>query len=168
MKIIVFILVLFCLYACNFKLKRDAVNSKPNIYFFLNAECPICLKYQGSFKEINKQYADSFNIYFVFPGELERKIAIAFCAYDSINKNMIILDNNFSKTRFAKAVITPQAVIVKNNKILYSGKIDDRFMALGSEKKSSINYVKNALNSLLKNEPIAIKETEPIGCLIEQ
>ncbi len=138
------------------------------MYFFLNTECPICLKYQGSYKKITQKFADSFNFYFVFPNEKNEKKANAFCQYDSIDIKYIIMDYNLTVTKKAQATVTPQVVIMKDKNILYSGKIDDQFMAIGSQKPASINYVENVLISLLKNEPIAIQKTEPIGCFIEQ
>lgn len=138
------------------------------VLLFLNTECPICKKYQGSFKKLNKKYNASCEFIYIFPNNDDSADVEQFCAFDSISKKHIVLDPNLQYTKLANATITPQAVIINKNKIVYSGKIDDRFLTLGSEKPASVNYIEKVLISLLNNETIEIKENNPVGCLIEQ
>jgi len=163
-------LIFFIFIACNNDDAFKRLNGKPfvfnaqtSVFIFLNPECPICLKYQGSFS----QYKND-SIIFVFPGKVSEKSVKSFIAYDSISPNNVIIDDNFGLTKNLSAKITPQVVITNNGKIVYSGLIDDRFIALGASRpNASVNYIRNALNSLIQNDSVTIANTEAVGCFIE-
>jgi len=137
------------------------------VFVFLNVECPICQKYQGDFKSIH-QLNDKILVYYVFPGQQKKEDILRFCSYDSMTSKSIVSDSDFILSKSLGALITPQAIVLKNQKTVYAGKIDDRFLNLGASKpKAGINYVNNALFSLSRNEDVRIKQTEPVGCFIE-
>lgn len=169
----VFFTAISCaLFACNqassFTLlsgTKITLNSKSCVYIFLNSECPICQKYQGTFKSME---LDSVQFYYVFPGLQSKEMIKEMCEFDSISFNRVILDSDYRLTKQLKAHTTPEAIIIKDNKTYYNGLIDDRFTSIGTSKSSaSINYIENALNSLHKNEAIKIPYTKAVGCFIE-
>ena len=141
------------------------LNSKLSVYVFLNPECPICQKYQGSFKSLK---LGSTPVYYVFPGLQDKELIKQMCVFDSINFRQVILDTDYRLTTELKANTTPEAIIVEDKQILYRGMIDDRFTSIGASKpRASVNYIENALNSLQKNEAIKIPYTKAVGCFIE-
>jgi len=161
----------FLLLACQ---KSDTnfynLNGKPvnidtgtKVLIFLNTECPICQKYQGSLHQFNQD-----SVILVFPGQSDTNAVKSFAAYDSIPLTRIIIDTDFRLTKMLGAKTTPQTIITLNGKVKYKGLIDDRFMALGSARQfAHVNYIRNALISLQQNHADSIAHTEPVGCLIE-
>lgn len=170
--LVCFSAITFALFACNktssFQIlsgDKIALNSEICVFVFLNTECPICQKYQGTFKSME---LDSAQVYYVFPGLQSKEMIKEMCEFDSISFNRVILDSDYRLTKQLKANTTPEAIIRKDNKTYYSGLIDDRFTSIGTSKSSaSINYIENALNSLHKNEAIKIPYTKAVGCFIE-
>jgi len=176
-----FALVLIVLSACQEAPKKNKVSStlfangltlhKTTVVYFLNAECPICQKYQGSFKSTYQKFSKYYNFQYVFSGPHSEQAIKDFCAYDSIPYNRIVVDDANNIAHTMRATTTPQVLIIadkESNTYLYSGKIDDRFESISSQKpQASINYIEKALISLQKNEPIEISETIPVGCFIE-
>ncbi len=147
--------------------KKIKLQDSTAVFIFLNAECPICRKYQGEFYRLKAQNPQT-NIYYVFCGDQKLEDLNVFCDYDSIPASRIVLDKQYELARKLNATVTPQAVIMKGNKTRYLGKIDDRFEKLGSSKpRASINYVNNALFSLSENEAVQIPFTQAVGCFIE-
>lgn len=137
------------------------------VYFFLNTECPICLKYQGEYQNFTKPFK-KIKTYYVFFGSDTKENVLEFSKYDSLPLSQVIWDQNYVLYHYLKPEITPQVIILKNKKEVYSGKLDDRFESLGSFKPESVvNYIKNTLVLLLNNEEIKISNTEPVGCFIE-
>ncbi len=158
------------------KLFADGINitsldNKPVVIYFLNAECPICQKYQGSFKTIYQQFSRKFDFWYIFTGHNSEKDIIDFCQYDSIPYKSIMMDPECNIAELLGAKITPEVIVLDGTlelKQLYSGKIDDRFESIKSYKpKATVNYIEKALISLQKNEAIEISETNPVGCFIE-
>ncbi len=171
-----FICSMICIMSCgtktgNFKsldgrllnLHEDSVN----VLIFLNTECPVCQKYQGAFRPMVSRHPE-VSFAFVFCGVQNEKEVRAFCDYDSIPPAMIFTDRHYTMARRFKASVTPQVIVLKGDKEVYSGRIDDRFRNLGASGRTpGINYVENALFSLSGNEEIQIRHTEAVGCFIE-
>lgn len=166
-----YFLILFAMSACNPTItKMDGFvldfNEPIQVFYFLNTDCPICQKYQGVFK--TNQTIKGVRFYYVFYGNLDEKNIKEYMNYDSIDISSVILDKEYKLFKKLKPTITPQVIVLQNGNMVYSGKIDDRFESLGAYKeKSTENYVFNTINLLLKNEPIKIHYTHPIGCFIE-
>ncbi len=140
-------------------------NNLPHVYIFLNTECPICQKYQGSLKQYR---SDSVRYYFVFPGKQDLQSVREFIDYDSLEPETVIRDTALKLTQALGATLTPQSVVRLNGNKRYSGLIDDRFVTLASSKpKPTVNYIRKALNSLRENERAEIKDTKAVGCFIE-
>ena len=93
---------------------------------------------------------------------------LSFLHSDSIKSSQIIIDSQLEIYNTFKPEVTPQVVVAQNKKIVYSGLLDDRFTELGViQSKIYIDYLSNALNSLMKNEPIKDVQTKAVGCFIE-
>lgn len=167
-----FILLSFALFGCTnqpkvylFDGSEFRMDDDLNVFIFLSPECPICQKYQGSWKS---DFRNVDNVYYVFPGKFEDSLIKNYIDYDSIPKSNVIIDSDFVLCKKIGAKVTPQAIVMQGGKIQYHGLIDDRFMELGSSKPAaSVNFVLNALNSLKNNEKVIVNHTEAVGCLIE-
>ncbi len=139
------------------------IDTGTKVLIFLNTECPICQKYQGSLQQYNQD-----SVFLVFPGASDINAVRSFAAYDSIPLGRVIIDTDFRLTNILGAKTTPQAIITYDGRVKYKGLIDDRFMALGSSRQfAHVNYIRNALISLQQNHADSIAHTEPVGCLIE-
>lgn len=105
---------------------------------------------------------------YVFSGEQKPADIAEYCAYDSITSSEVIADPEYKVARLLGAEVTPMALVYRNFKLEYSGKIDDRFENVSSSRpEASVNYVNNALFSLSRNEPVEVIHTEAVGCFIE-
>lgn len=79
------------------------------------------------------------------------------CAYTVDEKSA--LANAFGAGR------TPQCFLFNSKGLIYKGAIDDNVKDLALVKS---NYLKDALNCLLKNETPKMQETKSIGCTIKR
>lgn len=79
------------------------------------------------------------------------------CAYTVDEKSQ--LANAFGAGR------TPQCFLFNTKGLIYKGAIDDNVKDPAAVKDP---YLKNALNSLLKNETPKVQETKSIGCTIKR
>ena len=157
------------------KLKDSVLNnvqltdSAGNAYFvfvFLSPECPLSQQYTLELNALAKDYHARF--YGVVPGsfydtsvinDFKRKYHISF---------PLLLDPILQLTRSLGASVTPQAVVVERNNILYSGAIDNAYLALGKKQATTTAfYLKDALLAIQKKESVKIKKTNAVGCLIE-
>ncbi|MBX9686301.1 MAG: hypothetical protein K2X27_06335, partial [Candidatus Obscuribacterales bacterium] len=66
------------------------------------------------------------------------------------------------------AKITPQAFVWKNGRLVYSGRIDDRYAAIGQRRSVIVCHdLKSLLSDLDSGKNLVFKETQAIGCFLE-
>jgi thiol-disulfide isomerase/thioredoxin len=168
-----YLFLVFLLLSCH-KPETKLANGQPfewsdstSVYFFLNTECPLCNRLIGRFSFYQKQYP-LVKFYYVFYDDHNTESRLSFLRSDSIIPSQIIIDSQLQIYNAFKPDVTPQVVVAQNKNILYSGLLDDRFTELGViQSKIVVDYLSNALNSLMKNEPIKDVQTKAVGCFIE-
>jgi len=133
-------------------------------------ECRICQNYGPEFKKYYHEYAsDTIDFIGYFPNFSSKKQNI-----DKFKKTFSIpfkLKTDYFKTQSKKfnADILPTVVVYDEKKeiILYAGRIDDRYHKVGQQKRVITSYdLRNALDSIIADKPINVKNTQPIGCFI--
>jgi hypothetical protein len=66
------------------------------------------------------------------------------------------------------ATITPEAVVVgRNGKVLYRGRIDNFYAALGKPRRQATEHdLRQALDEVLAGKPVTHPQTQAVGCYI--
>lgn len=81
----------------------------------------------------------------------------------------ILLDPDHTLATAAGATMTPEAAVLSpDGDLLYRGRIDDRFPALGQRRAEPRHTeLRDALNAILAHKPVPVPRTEAVGCFIE-
>ena len=143
-------------------------SNKPVIFFFYSVDCPLCRNYTKSVNDLSKQYQGKANLYMVFSGKHQKKGDIN----KYINKYKIeagiLTDPKYRLSEAVNANITPEAVLIKDGEIIYSGAIDDWVIRLGSTKTNvKEHYLEDALKKTLEGRKVSVKHVNAIGCYIK-
>lgn len=67
------------------------------------------------------------------------------------------------------ASTTPEVFLVekKTDRIIYSGKVNDEFIALGKRKRTNINhFLYDAIRKYLEGDKSTVISTKAVGCFI--
>lgn len=66
------------------------------------------------------------------------------------------------------ATVTPEAAIVdRTGAVRYRGRIDNKYVAIGRARRTvTAHDLADALDAVVAGKPVAVKETEPVGCVI--
>lgn len=145
-------------------------HKKGTVIVFLLSDCPATQDYTRSLNILSKTYLSN-NISFVgiFPGKFSSDSELL--AFQKIYKlNFPLLkDSEMTLAKFLQAKTVPSCYLLNDTgEIVYQGRIDDWLFALGRKKKSATQKdLENAIISLIKNQPIKIPVTQPIGCILE-
>ncbi|HLC82683.1 MAG TPA: redoxin domain-containing protein [Bacteroidia bacterium] len=147
---------------------KKTESKKATVYIFLSETCPICQSYTLTLKELYKKYNSKIEFVGVFPNyyadldsivSFKEKYAIPF---------ELITDTDAKLTKHFKASITPE-VFVENagGKLLYSGRIDDSFYAIGKRRNViTATELSDALIQIVSGHPVAVPKTQAVGCII--
>jgi len=142
------------------------------VYIFLTETCPICKSATVELKKLNTEYSkQGYEFVGLFPNENLTTEATrkAFSKKYKIDFNLIA-DTNQQLTKQFNATITPEVIVWNKTKqkIVYRGKIDNSFESVGKRRTiTTEHYLRNAIESIQKNNSESITFTEPVGCFIQ-
>jgi peroxiredoxin len=163
-KLLSIVLLLGCF---AFSPAEDSVS----VYIFLSETCPICQNQTLTLRQLFSEYSGK-GISFIglFPNE-------EYSSKESINKFgkkykidfQLRRDEGQKMAKQFSATITPEIFVVNKSsgEILYRGKVDNSFEDIGKRRQViTEHYLRDALENIVQQKPVTIKETQPVGCFI--
>jgi thiol-disulfide isomerase/thioredoxin len=144
---------------------------KAAVFVFLATDCPLSQSYTLTLNELSKEYEGSgVRFVGVFSGSEPQKGAVDDFVKTYNLKFQTIKDPDFKLADFLHASKTPEAFLVNStSQAIYKGAIDDWAPELGLHRTVvTKHYLKDALDSMLSDKPVVIKETQAVGCFIER
>lgn len=147
-----------------------AQDRKVSVYVFLGPECPISQQCTLELGQLYRAYGQKGIVFIgVVPGTFYSRAEVEEFKTAYHIAFPVVRDTVYELTRRLKATITPQAIVTgAQNEILYSGAIDNSYIALGKKNKHvSAEYLRDALEAVVGGRAVAVKKTSPVGCRIE-
>jgi len=135
---------------------------------FISPECPLCANYTLTLNKLQQKFNTDLDIVGIVAGKsyslkevaaFKKKYGVGF---------MLAADTSKATVKIFKATVTPQVFLLnKERTVLYQGAIDNWAIDLGKQRnKPTQVYMEDAITNYLSGLPIAVKETKPIGCFI--
>jgi hypothetical protein len=145
-------------------------SGKANVLFFVGNECPISNSYAHEIARICAEYKPkgiACALVYVDPAlsdEQARQHAQEFGHGDYPR----IVDRKHELVKATGATVTPEAAVLdRSGKVVYHGRIDDSYAALGQPRRPAKNAdLRNALDEILAGKPVANPVTHALGCYI--
>ena len=142
------------------------------VYVFLAETCPISQQATLPLRVLHGRYAPlGVRFVGVFPAPGTTAASVAEFAHTYAVPFGTQPDAGQVLTRRLGASITPEAVVVAadGRTILYQGRLDDQYAALGQRRTLSQHHeLADALSDLAAGRPVATPRTQAVGCFIEQ
>ncbi|MEO7177101.1 MAG: redoxin domain-containing protein [Saprospiraceae bacterium] len=141
------------------------------VYIFLSETCPICQNSSLSLRSVYKEFKDSgISFTGVFPNiNMSSSESLAHYGRKYKLDFPLILDHERKLTQQLGATHTPQVYVLRisDQMILYKGKIDNTYEALGKKRQVvTEQYLRLTLQQILANQDIDPSATIPLGCYI--
>ena len=155
-------LFIFSLYSAS------ACLGQVKVAFFLSPTCTICRFYALEMRDLNSDYSArgvEFMGYAVGP-LLNDSLVNAFREEYRIPFS-IIRDDKMH--RQLNATVTPEVFVIRNDSVMYHGRIDDSFVRVGKRRAHVKNReLRNALDRILQGGPVHVSYVPAVGCIIEK
>ena len=138
------------------------------VYLFLLHDCVICQSYAPSLEKIYQDYRHRFDFVAVFPNFISKKSDIDTFIRDYGLSMPAKTDYFKGLTKKMGVEVTPTVVVFDevHEDILYFGRIDNEFAALGIRRPVITDFdLQNALKGISSGTAY-LKTTKPIGCFI--
>ena len=173
-----FNLFLFCFFACRVasaqvvdlseKLREPLKSAKVVVLIFARTDCPISNRYAPEIKRLSGKYkSEKMKFYLIYSGseqsaELIKKHQSEFALpMEALRDPQLKFAKEFGVT------VTPECVVLQQGKLIYRGRIDNRFVAFGKMRPAPTSHdLENVLEAVSKGKTVARKFTKAIGCFI--
>ncbi|RRJ89267.1 thioredoxin family protein [Flavobacterium macacae] len=153
---------------------KDFKDAKGYIVIFTCNHCPYAQAYEDRIVALDKKYKKlGYPVIAINPNNPEKQKEDSFDLMKVKAKEKgftfpYLLDEGQKVYPQYGATKTPHVYVLqktpKGNVVKYIGAIDDNY---GDETAVKQKYVQNAVDALLKNKEVSVKETKAIGCSIK-
>ena len=139
------------------------------VLIFVSTDCPVSNRYAPEIKRLYDQFTpQGVRFRLVYPNPVDSaadvESHISAYAYPPIAER----DPDHALAKLAGATITPEAAVFdKNNRLVYLGRIDDRFVELGRERPVATKHdLGDAISAALSGKTVTPAKTQAVGCYI--
>jgi hypothetical protein len=144
--------------------------TKAIVFVFTSTDCPISNRYAPEVRRIAAAFASKgvvFRIVYPNPADDAKAIREHMAAYSYAGVAEAVRDPKRALVKFAGATVTPEAAVVAGGKVMYRGRIDDRYVDLGRERPAATEHdLFDALTAIVAGKPAPHPTTQAVGCFI--
>jgi hypothetical protein len=141
-----------------------------NALFFVSSECPISNSYAHEIARICEGYRSKgigCDLVYVDPAMTDAQAREHSREYGHGDYPKIV-DRRHELVKATGVTVTPEAAVVdRKGKVVYRGRIDDSFAALGQPRRAVKDAdLRNALDAIAAGKPVEKPATKALGCYI--
>lgn len=141
------------------------------VFVFLAPDCPLSQNYTLTLNNLGKEFeSKGIGFYGIFAGDgITQKTMDDFVVAYHVGFP-VKLDSDLKIADYFGATTTPEAFLVDpTGHTMYKGAIDDWAPELGAHRTIvTKHYLSDAMDSVVTNKPLQVKETPAVGCFIER
>jgi len=138
------------------------------VVVFLGVECPLAKLYGQRLAEMAKKY-EPLGVQFVGINSNRQDTLAEMAHYARVHQVdfPLLKDPGQKVAGLFSATRTPEAFVLDSEGVVqYQGRIDDQYGVGYSRDEPEQKFIVDVLDQLLADKPVALAETEAVGCLI--
>ena len=145
-------------------------NGAVHVLLFTSHECPIANSYAPTLRDLASSWNGTAVRLFVVHVDPDLTVEAARThARDYELPGAILLDPHQQLARAVGATKTPEAVVLTPSTIVYRGRIDDQWSALGARAPTASSHeLRDAVAAALAGRAVAVASTPVVGCLLPE
>src|SRR5881296_602075 len=147
---------------------RDA---KAIVFVFISTDCPVSNRYAPEIRRVEEEFARSGVRFWLVYADAET-------SSDAIRKHVkeyhlpqqALRDPRQTLVRLAQARVTPEgAVFLPGGRLVYHGRIDNRYADLGKERPEATQHdLEEVLKAIVQGKPVPYSTAKAVGCYIPE
>jgi hypothetical protein len=148
---------------------KALAGTKALAFIFVSVECPISNRYAPEVRRLHEKFAaQGVEFSLVYPNPMEPAAAIRRHLKDYSYPMRALRDPRQELSKVAGATITPEAAVFDTRgRVLYRGRIDDRYVSLGVERPVATRRdLDEALADIVAGKAPRQATTQAVGCYI--
>lgn len=144
-----------------------ASHAAATVLLFVRTDCPITNRYAPELRRLAQEFKTrSVAFWLVYPDPDEAPAHIEAHIRDYGFPGQPLRDPHHELVHAAHATVAPEAAVFNGSgKLVYHGRIDDRYVDIGKTRPAAqVHDLEDAINAVLAGKPVAHAETRPVGC----
>lgn len=140
------------------------------VLVFTTTDCPISNRYAPEIQRLASRFASQVRFRLVYPVPADTDAMIR----EHMKKFGYTLewerDTSQALVKKTGVTVTPEvAVVDSSGKVLYRGRIDDRYIELGKDRpQPTVRDLERSLDAILAGKPVPVAETRAVGCILSE
>ncbi len=142
---------------------------RPVVLLFTRTDCPISNRYAPEVNRLHQQYRGRVDFYLVYPQQAlgaeqrdQHRAQFGYAMDVAADPNGLLVDR-------AGATVTPEAAVFWEGRLVYRGRIDDRYVSFGRvRQKADQRDLDEVLQLITAGKDPGQRRTHAVGCTIER
>jgi len=144
-----------------------ASHAAVTVLLFVRTDCPITNRYAPELQRIAQEFKTrSVAFWLVYPDADEAPSHIETHIRDFGFPGQPLRDAHHELVHEAHVTVAPEAAVFNSaGKLVYHGRIDDRYVEIGTTRPAAqVHDLEDAIGAVLAGRPVAHAETRAVGC----
>jgi hypothetical protein len=149
----------------------DAIDAKAFVFVFISTDCPISNRYAPEIRRVEEEFVRAgVRFWLVYADTDTSADAIRKHIRDYRLPNPVLRDPRHSLVHLAQARVTPEAaVFLPGGRLVYHGRIDNRYADLGKERPEATQHdLEDVVKAILQARPVPYPTAKAVGCYIPE
>ena len=146
-----------------------SIQDKAVVFIFLSVDCPISSQYSPEIQRLATEFGGKgIKFWLVYPDAEESPEVIRKHTEEYFHDLPALCDSKHDVAKIAQARVTPEAaVLLPGGKLIYHGRIDDRYVDLGVQRPQAIRHdLEEILTAVAKGKVLKPTTALAVGCPI--
>jgi hypothetical protein len=139
------------------------------VVLFISSECPVSNRYAPEIQRLAETFTPrGVRFWLVYPNPADSPEIIRAHVRAFSYPLFPLRDPQHLLVQSTNASVTPEAAVFDaRGRLAYRGRIDDRYVRLGTERPAATRHdLEQALTATLAGRPVAPSRTQAVGCFI--
>jgi hypothetical protein len=140
------------------------------VFLFTSTDCPISNRYAPEVRRLTAKFSPQGVVFrLVYPNPADKRAAILehMHAFAYAGATEALRDPKHALVKHSGVTVTPEAAVYAGGRIVYHGRIDDRYVDLGLERPAAtVHDLADVLTAVLEGRAVARAVTPAVGCYI--
>jgi hypothetical protein len=140
------------------------------VLIFTTTDCPISNRYAPEVQRLAARFAGQFQFKLVYPVPSDTEAMIR----EHVKKFGYTVawarDPGQALVKRTGVTVTPEvAVAAADGRLLYRGRIDDRYIDFGKDRlQPTVRDLERTLEAIVAGQPVPVAETRAVGCILSE
>jgi hypothetical protein len=146
-----------------------ASTARARVFIYVRTDCPLTDRYAPELTRIASEFAARHvQFWLVYPDPAETVSGIETQLSQYKLPGTPLRDPHHQLVSLGQATVSPEAAVFNQaGQLVYSGRIDDRYVDFGRARAEARTHdLENAITATLDGKPVAESKTRAIGCYL--